>query len=106
MREIVIKIPNKVYKAICNKNELGCVFVHIDDIKNIIRNGTPLPKGCDVQRFIPKKVNIQKWTHTKCPNLNCNCELSTHHCDGYYFFKHKPDFCHNCGQALLWESEV
>ena len=40
--ELVIKIPRKVYKAICDKNALGC---DIDDIKNMIRNGTPLPKG-------------------------------------------------------------
>lgn len=40
--ELVIKIPQKVYKAIRDKNVLGC---YIDDIKNIIRNGTPLPKG-------------------------------------------------------------
>jgi len=39
--ELVIKIPEKVYKAICDKNALGC---DIGDIKNIIRNGTPLPK--------------------------------------------------------------
>lgn len=40
--ELVIKIPRKIYKAICDKNALGC---DIGDIKNIIRNGTPLPKG-------------------------------------------------------------
>ena len=40
--ELVIKIPKKVYKAICDKNALGC---DIGDIKNIILNGTPLPKG-------------------------------------------------------------
>ena len=40
--QIVIKIPKKVYKAICDKNALGC---DIGDIKNMIRNGTPLPKG-------------------------------------------------------------
>ena len=40
--ELVIKIPKKIYKSICDKNALGC---DISDIKNIIRNGTPLPKG-------------------------------------------------------------
>lgn len=40
--QIVIDMPQKVYKAICDKNALGC---DISDIKNIIRNGTPLPKG-------------------------------------------------------------
>ena len=40
--ELIIKIPRKVYKAICDKNALGC---DIGDIKNMIRNGTPLPKG-------------------------------------------------------------
>ena len=40
--DLVIRIPRKVYKAICDKNALGC---DIGDIKNIIRNGTPLPKG-------------------------------------------------------------
>ena len=40
--ELVIKIPKKTYKLICDKNALGC---GVGDIKNIIRNGTPLPKG-------------------------------------------------------------
>ncbi len=39
--ELIIKIPQKVYKAICNENALGC---DISDIKNMIRNGTPLSK--------------------------------------------------------------
>ena len=69
-----------------------------------IKNGIPLPKGCDIQRIIPKRVNVQKWIYTKCPN-NCGYELSTHHGDGYYSIEHKPSFCPNCGQALLWESE-
>lgn len=40
--ELVIKIPKKTYKLIRYKNALGC---GVGDIKNIIRNGTPLPKG-------------------------------------------------------------
>lgn len=40
--ELVIKIPKKIYKSICDKNALGC---DVSDIKNIIRNGTPLPNG-------------------------------------------------------------
>ena len=39
--ELVIKIPEKVYKSILDINALGC---GVSDIKNIIRNGTPLPK--------------------------------------------------------------
>ena len=52
-----------------------------------------------------KRVDVQKWIYTKCPNPNCDYELSTHHGDGYYSIEHKPNFCPNCGQALLWESE-
>ena len=70
-----------------------------------IRNGVPLPKGCDVQRIIPKRVNVQKWIYTDCPNPNCNHKLSVHYGDGYYTIEHQPDFCPACGQALLWESE-
>lgn len=40
--ELVIKIPEKVYKSILDINALGC---GVSDIKNIIRNCTPLPKG-------------------------------------------------------------
>lgn len=40
--QVVIEIPNKIYKKIVTKNALGC---DTSDIKNIIRNGTPLPKG-------------------------------------------------------------
>ena len=66
---------------------------------------TPLPEGCDVQRIIPKRVNVQKWIYTDCPNPNCNHKLSVHYGDGYYTIEHQPDFCPACGQALLWESE-
>lgn len=51
--ELVIKIPKKTYKLICDKNALGC---DIGDIKNIIRNGTLLPKGhgklVDADKFL------------------------------------------------------
>ena len=40
--KLIVNIPRKVYKAICDKNALGC---GIGDIKNIIRNSTLLPKG-------------------------------------------------------------
>lgn len=40
--ELLIKIPEKIYKSILDINALGC---GVSDIKNIIRNGTPLPKG-------------------------------------------------------------
>jgi hypothetical protein len=40
--KLIVNIPRKVYKAICDKNALGC---DIGDIKNIIRNSTLLPKG-------------------------------------------------------------
>ena len=100
--ELVIKIPGEIRKAIFDG-----VYCGISDkrVYDAIKNGTSLPKGCDVQRIIPKRVNVQKWIYTKCPNPNCNRELSTHHGDGYYSIEHKPDFCPNCGQALLWESE-
>lgn len=101
--ELVIKIPEKTYKSIKHgmrfKDDVEAIMVQIE-------NATPLPKGCDVQRIIPKRVDVQKWIYTNCPNPNCNHELSTHHGDGYYSIEHKPDFCPNCGQALLWESEV
>lgn len=67
-----------------------------------IIEGVPLPKGCDIQRIIPKRVDVQKWIYTECPNPNCDYELSTHYGDGYYFIEHKPNFCPNCGQALDW----
>lgn len=98
---IVIDIPEEEYNKI-KENDLG--FFN-GRFFQMIRNGTPLPKGCDVQRIIPKRVDVQKWIYTKCPNPNCNYELSTHHGDGYYSIEHKPDFCPKCGQALLWESE-
>ena len=58
--ELVIKIPNNVYKAICDKNALGC---DISDIKNVIRNGTPLPKGHG--DLIDKKVVYKKF-YSRC----------------------------------------
>lgn len=99
--ELVIKIDSYVLEH-CKRH----VKEHYaNNIEKAIANGTTLPKGCDIQRIIPKKVDVQKWTHTECPNQNCNCELSTYHGDGYYTIDLKPDFCPNCGQALLWESE-
>ena len=98
--ELVIKIPEEVYKHAKEIHEVMCDSVWLG-----IKNSTPLPKGCDIQRIIPKRVDVQKWIYTKCPNPNCNYELSTHHGDGYYSIEHKPDFCPKCGQALLWESE-
>lgn len=96
--ELVIKIDEKLYSDMKS-------LPFITFAEDVIINGTPLPKGCDVQRIIPKRVNVQKWIYTECPNPNCDCELSTHHGDGYYSIEHKPDFCPACGQALLWESE-
>ena len=99
--QIVIDIPEEDWEFI--KESDGCRWSWAI-IEGVI-NGTPLPKGCDVQRIIPKRVNVQKWIYTECPNPNCNCKLSTHHGDGYYSIEHKPDFCPACGQALLWETE-
>lgn len=105
---VVIDIPEDEYK-IC--------LSHRESIENMIRvhkcfsleyavvRGTPLPEGCDIQRIIPKRVDVQKWIYTECPNPNCNYELSIHHGDGYYSIEDEPSFCPNCGQALLWESE-
>ena len=104
--ELVIKIPEDVYKEIMahdrERRESGKSAYYFE---GLIQNGTPLPKGCDIQRIIPKRVDVQKWIYTECPNPNCNYELSTHNGDGYYFIEHEPKFCPNCGQALLWESE-
>ena len=101
--QIVIDIDDEDYKRI---QGISDVFNSLTSrTYSAIKKGTPLPKGCDVQRIIPKRVNVQKWIYTECPNPNCNCELSTHHGDGYYSIEHKPDFCPACGQALLWESE-
>jgi len=105
--QIVIDMKKYEYKGVKKLVSEG-LFDYNSTLAHLFKNvanGTPLPEGCDIQRIIPKKVNIQWWTHTECPNPNCNHELSTHHYDGYYFFKHKPNFCPNCGQALLWESE-
>jgi len=100
--QMVIDIPEEVKNRLC----FGVTYPKdIQVICEALNDGTPLPKGCDVQRIIPKRVDVQKWIYTKCPNPNCNYELSTHHGDGYYSIEHKPDFCPACGQAFLWESE-
>ena len=99
--ELVIKIPKDTYIATCNESMLP---PDVENVVNAIKNGTQLPKGCDIQRIIPKRVDVQKWIYTVCPN--CERELSTDYGDGYYIIENKPDFCPNCGQALLWESEV
>ena len=102
--QIVIDIPDGYVKVImANQRTEGSAMDKL--IRQAVIDGTPLPKGCDVQRIIPKRVDVQKWIYTKCPNPNCNYELSTHHGDGYYSIEHKPDFCPKCGQTLLWESE-
>jgi len=98
--KMIINIDEEMYK---DANIL--IVKDLPELKKIIANGTLLPEGCDVERIIPKKVNVQKWIYTKCPNPNCDYELSTHHGDGYYSIEHKPDFCPNCGQALLWGGE-
>lgn len=102
--QIVVNIDEETYNDI----KKGKIYSSFRDVPqesvNAIANGIPLPKECDIQRIIPKRVNVQKWIYTKCPN-NCGYELSTHHGDGYYSIEHKPSFCPNCGQALLWESE-
>lgn len=40
--ELVIKIPEKVYKSISDNNYCGIIN---SDVYNAIANGTPLPKG-------------------------------------------------------------
>ena len=54
-----------------------------------------------VDRDIPKRVKIEQWIATKCPN-GCGYVLSTHHGDGYYSIENKPTFCPLCGQRLDW----
>ena len=103
--QIVIDIDDEDYNDLTLTGENTIPLSALLRLREALRNGTPLPKGCDVQRIIPKRVNVQKWIYTECPNPNCNCELSTHHGDGYYSIEHKPDFCPACGQALLWEGE-
>lgn len=103
--EIVIDISEKIYNEYMNLATGRIPTYKACDIAWVLKNGTVLPKGCDIQRIIPKRVNVQKWIYTKCPNPNCDYVLSTHHGDGYYSIEHKPNFCPNCGQALLWESE-
>lgn len=105
--QIVIDVDETIFKRTryeyYGENEVNHSLVN--EILISVINGTVLPKECNIQRIIPKRVDVQKWIYTKCPNLNCNYELSTHHGDGYYSIEHKPDFCPNCGQALLWEIE-
>ena len=105
---LVIKIPKELYRHI----QWGPAAYGKDlepreerELRYAVWSGEPLPEGCDIQRIVQKRVNVQKWIRTKCPNPNCDYELSTHHGDGYYSIEHKPNFCPNCGQALLWESE-
>ena len=40
--ELVIKIPEEMYTQIINKNGIDTILI---PYKDIIRNGTPLPKG-------------------------------------------------------------
>ena len=106
MKKIVIDVDEDIYNYIQTEGYDEHLDKRFDyQIRFAVKNGTPLPEGCNVQRIIPKRVDVQKWIYTECPNPNCNFELSTHHGDGYYSIEYKPDFCPNCGQALLWESE-
>ena len=57
-----------------------------------------------LDRDTPKKVNIEQWIATECPN-GCGYTLSTHHGDGYYSIDDKPTFCPLCGQRLDWREE-
>lgn len=56
----------------------------------------------DMQKQIPKKVEIPKWASAICPS--CGIELSTHEGDGYYahpiFLKVCPN--EDCCQRLDW----
>ncbi len=103
--ELAIRVSEEIYNH-TQEYEVGG-FNQENDTKIFmaIKNGQLLPKECDIQRFIPKRVDIKKWI-IKCPNPKCNHVFSTHHGDEHYIIEHKPDFCPNCGQALLWESEV
>ena len=102
--KLIIDISEELYAKVPTLVNKGSMW--IGDVLEAVKNGTPLPKGCDIQRIIPKRVDVQKWIYTKCPNPNCNYELSAHHGDGYYSIEHKPDFCPACGQTLLWESSL
>lgn len=100
--KVVIELSDETYKDIKEENSIyginnGLSARITGKVVGAIQNGTPLPKGCDIQRIIPKRVNVQKWIYTECPNPNCDYVLSTHHGDGYYSIEHKPDFCPNCG---------
>jgi hypothetical protein len=100
--QIVIDIPEGLKDVFENRNVTA---LDVEEIRGAIKSGTPLPEGCDIQCIIPKRVDIQKWIYTKCPNPNCNYNLSIHHGDGYYSIEDTPSFCPKCGQALLWEKE-
>ncbi len=102
--KIVIDVPESRYRLLKKQAMTKLGRENLDGWSEAVLNGISLPKGCDIQRIIPKKVNVQKWIYTECPNQNCNYELSTHHGDGYFSIEHEPDFCPNCGQALLWEN--
>jgi hypothetical protein len=94
--QIVINVDNELYEYFSKRRTMhdNGYFSHVSKLIKALRDG----QGCDIQRIIPKRV-------TECPNPNCDYELSTHHGDGYYSIEHKPNFCPNCGQALLWEDE-
>ena len=103
--KVVIDISESRYRLLQKQARTKLGRENLDELAEAVLNGISLPKGCDIKRIIPKRVNVQKWIYTECPNPNCNYELSTHHGDGYFSIEHEPDFCPNCGQALLWENE-
>lgn len=79
---------------------------HLEDIRGFVfdhkwKESMDMAIG-DMQKQIPKKVEIPKWASAICPS--CGIELSTHEGDGYYahpiFLKVCPN--EDCCQRLDW----
>lgn len=57
--QVVIDIDENLYTRLFDNGVDN--YDDATDMAKAIRKGTPLPKGCDIQRIIPKRVNVQNW---------------------------------------------
>lgn len=86
--KLAIKIDEEDYKKLTKYGEpLPCGNLFRDGIMKAVANGTPLPKGCDIQRIIPKIITCKECKHNG--TMRCKCFMY----DGNeYMSFHNPDF--------------